>query len=112
MLQYLLDRNEARPVIVLYGNETRGDIAYRNVLDAAERELGIPTVYAVVRGATEEQYAGYIDARLVRAAIPDFSERTFYISGPQAMVKVLRHTLQRMGVRRSRIKVDFFPGFA
>jgi ferredoxin-NADP reductase/Na+-translocating ferredoxin:NAD+ oxidoreductase RnfD subunit len=112
MLQYLLDRNEARPVIVLYGNETRGDIAYRNVLDAAERKLGIPTVYAVAKGATEEQYAGYIDARLVRAAIPDFSERTFYISGPQAMVKVLRHTLQRMGVRRSRIKVDFFPGFA
>jgi ferredoxin-NADP reductase len=49
---------------------------------------------------------------LVRAAIPDFRERTFYISGPQAMVKVLRHTLRRMGVRRSRIKVDFFPGFA
>jgi ferredoxin-NADP reductase len=112
MLQYLLDRNEERPIVVLYGNETREGIAYREVLEAAERDLGIPTVYAVAKGATGEQYPGYIDARLVRAAIPDYRERTFYISGPQAMVKALRHTLQRMGVRRSRIKVDFFPGFA
>ena len=112
MLQYLLDRDEERPIVVLYGNETGEGIAYRDVLDAAEIELGIPTVYAVAKGATEEQYPGYIDARLVRAAIPDYRERIFYISGPQAMVKVLRHTLKKMGVRRSRIKVDFFPGFA
>ena len=36
MLQYLLDRKEARPIIVLYGTESQQDIAYRDVLDAAE----------------------------------------------------------------------------
>ena len=49
MLQYLLDRNEARPIVVLYGNERQQDIAYRDVLDAARRELGIRTVHAVAR---------------------------------------------------------------
>jgi ferredoxin-NADP reductase len=112
MLEDLLDRNEARPIVVLYGAESREDIAYRDVLDAAEHELGVKTVYAVAQGAERGQYPGYIDARLVRAAIPDYRERTFYISGPQAMVKALRHVLRAMGVRRSRIKVDFFPGFA
>ncbi len=112
MLQHLIDRGEARPIVVLYGTERQQDIAYRDVLDAARRKLGIRTVYAVARGAESGQYSGYIDARLVREAIPDYRERTFYISGPQAMVKALRHTLRTMGVRRSRIKVDFFPGFA
>jgi ferredoxin-NADP reductase len=112
MLQYLLDRNEARPIVVLYGNEAEQDIAYRDVLDAAEHELGIRTVYAVQRGAGRGQYPGTIDARMVREAIPDYRERTFYVSGPQAMVKALRHMLQTIGVHRSRIKVDFFPGFA
>jgi ferredoxin-NADP reductase len=112
MLQYLLDRNEARPILVLYGSESQEDIAYRNVLDAAEHKLGIRTVYAVERDAGLGQYSGTIDVQLVREAIPDFRERTFYISGPQAMVKALRHMLQTMGVHRSRIKVDFFPGFA
>ena len=44
--------------------------------------------------------------------MPDYLERTFYISGPQAMVKALRQKLLAMGVRRSKIKVDYFPGFA
>jgi ferredoxin-NADP reductase len=111
MLRYLLDRNEARPIVVLYGTETVQDIAYRDVLDAAEHELGIWTVYAVARGAERGQYPGHIDARLVREAIPDYRERIFYISGPQAMVKALRRVLHTMGVRRSRIKIDLFLGF-
>jgi Na+-transporting NADH:ubiquinone oxidoreductase subunit NqrB len=112
MLQYLLDRKEARPIIVLYGTESQHGISYRGVLDAARRELGIRTVHAVAQGAVRGQYAGYIDDRLVRVAIPDYLERTFYISGPQAMVKALRLKLRAMGVRRSKIKVDYFPGFA
>ena len=112
MLQYLIDRGEERPITVLYGNERREDVAYRDVLDEAERQLGIRTIYAVARGAVRGEYPGFIDARLVKAAIPDYRERTFYISGPQAMVQALRHTLTRMGVHRTHIKVDFFPGFA
>jgi ferredoxin-NADP reductase len=112
MLQYLLDRDEARPITVLYGCETQEDIAYGDVLDAAETRLGIRTVYAIARGARRGQYPGMIDARLIKAAIPDFKERTFYISGPQAMVKAVRHTLTGMGVHRTHIKTDFFPGFA
>ena len=112
MLQYLLDEGEKRPITVLYGTETPQDIAYRDVLQAARSELGIRTIHAVERGARRGEYSGLIDARLVREAIPDFRERTFYISGPQTMVKSVRRMLLKLGVRRSRIKVDFFPGFA
>jgi ferredoxin-NADP reductase/Na+-translocating ferredoxin:NAD+ oxidoreductase RnfD subunit len=112
MLQHLIDEQEARPIIVLYGNETHDDIAYRDVLEAAERTLGVRTIHAVARGARRGEYPGFIDARLVREAIPDYRERIFYISGPQAMVQALRKMLRSLGVRRSRIKVDFFPGFA
>ncbi|BCM20856.1 FAD-dependent oxidoreductase [Mesorhizobium sp. J8] len=112
MLQYLIDRQEARPIVVLYGTEGQEDIAYRHVLASARRELGIRTYHAVAKGAVRGQYPGYIDARLVRLTMPDYLERTFYVSGPQAMVKALRQKLVAMGVSRSRIKVDYFPGFA
>ncbi|MBN9216708.1 MAG: RnfABCDGE type electron transport complex subunit D [Mesorhizobium sp.] len=112
MLQYLVDIHEKRPIVLLYGVETQQGIAYRDVLHTAKRELGVRTVFAVANGAERGQYSGYIDARLVRLAIPDYLERTFYISGPQAMVKALRGKLLAMGVSRSRIKVDYFPGFA
>jgi ferredoxin-NADP reductase len=112
MLQYLLDKNEARPIVMLYGAESEADLAYREVIETAEANLGIPTYFAVAKGAREGQYPGFIDADLVRQAIPDYRERLFYISGPQAMVSTLRQMLLRLGVRRSQIKVDFFPGFA
>lgn len=112
MLQYLIDRGEVRPIVMLYGAAQPEDIAYRDVIEAAQSELGIHTMFAVANGAEAGQYPGFIDAELVRRAIPDFRERLFYISGPQAMVKALRQMLLRMGVRRSLIKVDFFPGFA
>ena len=112
MLQFLIDRKEVRPIVVLYGTESQQDIAYRELLGCARRELGIKTFHAVAKGAGRGQYPGYIDARLVRITMPDYLERTFYISGPQAMVKALRQKLLAMGVRRSKIKVDYFPGFA
>ena len=29
---------------------------------------------------------GFVDARLIRDHVPDYRERVFYVSGPQAMV--------------------------
>jgi ferredoxin-NADP reductase len=112
MLQYLIHRREIRPIVVLYGVETLHDVAYGDVLIAAKRKLGIGTVLAVAQEPTHGHYQGYIDARLIRLAIPDYRERIFYVSGPQAMVKAMRKMLVAMGVRRSKIKVDYFPGFA
>jgi ferredoxin-NADP reductase len=71
-------------------------------------------VYAVAKGASPSPsvHRGYIDVALIRCVVPDFLDRTFYISGPWAMVSRFRRVLKEMGVARSRIKVGFFPGFA
>jgi ferredoxin-NADP reductase/Na+-translocating ferredoxin:NAD+ oxidoreductase RnfD subunit len=114
MLKELLERNESRPIIVLYGNRRASEIGYRDVLDEVEARLGIPTYHAVVEpaGATPDMTIGFIDAAMIRAKVPDFRERVFYISGPQAMVAAERRLLRRMGVPFWRIKTDFFPGLA
>lgn len=35
----------------------------------------------------------------------------FYISGPRPMVEAYEHLLEKMGVPKERIKVDYFPGY-
>ena len=112
MLQHLIDRDERRVITVLYGIRRREDIAYRDVLDAAESRLGIRTVYAVSQETSRGQQRGAIDADLVREAVPDYRERTFYVSGSGAMVAAIRTLLIAMGVERARIRTDFFPGLA
>jgi ferredoxin-NADP reductase len=114
MVQDLVDRGDQRSLVVLYGNETADEIAYADVFDRAGRELGVKTVYTVASGPAqrEDMQSGLIDADLIKREVPDYNERTFYISGPRAMVLRFRRVLGELGVARSRIREDFFPGFA
>ncbi len=116
MIKYLIDKREKRDVVILYSNQGIDDIAYREVFEQAERELGIRTIYTL----TDTQavppdwrgYTGYIDVAMIRKEIPDYKERLFYISGPQSIVTALDKVLHDMGLGRSSIHKDFFPGFA
>jgi ferredoxin-NADP reductase/Na+-translocating ferredoxin:NAD+ oxidoreductase RnfD subunit len=116
MIRDLLSRRESRPITVLFGNLTDSDIAYKELLEQADKKLGIRTVHVLsdvgslpVDGTGR---TGFIDERVIREEVPDYKERTFYISGPPLMVKSCRKALNRLGVRGSRIRTDYFPGLA
>lgn len=115
MIKYLIDKKEKRNITLLYSNKKVIDIAYREILDQAEKELGIKTIYAITDKDeildSPNMYAGFIDEEVIRKQIPDYIQKTFYISGPHAMVNAFYDTLRSMGVPRKNIKIDFFPGF-
>ena len=113
MIHYLLDMKEARPITVLYANRMSADIAYKDILDRARAELDIKTIYSLSaeKASTPGMVNGPIDATLIARTVPDYRERTFFISGPRAMVVAFKRTLIGMGVSRFKIKSDFFPGF-
>jgi ferredoxin-NADP reductase len=54
---------------------------------------------------------GHIDKKMLRAYLPDYSRRLFYISGPQAFVAAVRLSLLELGVQPKNITTDFFPGY-
>lgn len=116
MVKHLLDIGEKRDIILFYSNRTAADVTYKDILDRAEAEIGIKTVYAITdQGEVPAGWTvrrGFIDAKVIQEEAPDYLERTFYISGPHAMVSAFEKTLKRMGVKRSNIKKDYFPGFA
>ena len=114
MIADLMARGEQREVVMLYGVNKSSEVAYGNLFDRAERELGLRTVYAVAEGDVRGNnvHHGFIDAELIKREMPDYKQRTFYVSGPRAMVVRFQQTLRDLGIARSRIKVDYFPGFA
>ena len=114
MVQYLIDTEDTRAVTLLYSNKTAAEIAYKDVFDRAEREIGMKTVYAVTAepNPMPGMYRGFIDAALIAREIPDYKERMFYLSGPHGMVVAFEKILHDMGVSRFNIKTDYFPGFA
>ncbi len=114
MVQEMLHTQQKRDVVMFYANNTYEDIAYKELFDRAEKELGIKMIHILSK--EERQFPnivyGMLDAALIEKEVPDFKQRVFYISGPPGMVNAFKKVLTQMGVPRRNIKSDFFPGFA
>jgi ferredoxin-NADP reductase len=116
MIRYLLDKKERRDIVMLYSNRTIEDTSYVDLLDRADRELAMQITPVFSDQTPEDQthngFPKMIDRNLLTSEIPDYKERIFYLSGPHGMVNAFNDLLLQLGVPRSHIKKDFFPGFA
>ena len=114
MVKYLDDTNDRRSVILLYGERTVEDIAYRDVFEDARRNANISTTYVLSSPGSDSPYVTYgrIDVELIKTSVPDYLDRLFYISGPQSMVIGVKKSLLALGVPRRNIKTDYFFGYA
>jgi ferredoxin-NADP reductase len=101
MARHCIEAGESRDAVLLYSSKTEEEVAYREVFDSASRN-GWRTAYQI----------GVIDANFIKQQVPDYSERTFYISGPPGMVSAMKKALLGLSVSRFNIKTDFFPGLA
>lgn len=115
MIKYCIDTNQKRSIVLLYANKVASEIAYTDVFEEA-RKLGIKTVYTLTDTTSVPPHwqgrVGRITKEMIKEEIPDFIERTFYLSGPHAMVTAYEDTLKEIGVPALQIKKDFFPGYA
>jgi glycine betaine catabolism B len=114
MIKYLLDRKERRPVTLFYGAARVSDFVYQDVLEQAERKLGIRTIYVAEK--TEGMpdgwvgFSGFIRPEIIQTYAPAYREAIFYISGPNGMVDAVKGMLRKMGIPEGQIKTDFFAG--
>ena len=102
MVKYLIDTNEKRDIILIYINKTTQEIVYKDIWDQANLVLGIKTIYI----NTSE--VGHLNSQMITENIPDYKDRTWYISGPHVMVTATGSLLKSLQI--PHIKTDFFPG--
>jgi ferredoxin-NADP reductase len=115
MIKYLIDMKEPRSIILFYANKTANEIVYANIFEQANKELGIKTVYTLTDQSTIPKEwdgrVGRIDAAMITQEVPDYMDRTYYLSGPHGMVDGYAKVLLEIGIQSNQIKKDFFPGF-
>ncbi|MDE2212991.1 MAG: FAD-dependent oxidoreductase [Patescibacteria group bacterium] len=88
---------------LLYANRD-ANVPYKKELDAFQKNNSDLVVHYVT--APER-----IDENQIKKLVPDLTKPTFYISGPEPMVKSLAEVIRGMGVTADRIKLDDFPGY-
>lgn len=106
MIKYLIDTNQKVDIVVVYSTKSSDHFVYRDVFDEAQDKLNIKTIYV----ETESQ--GRMNSTRLAKEIPDYRDRTFYISGSHGVVVSFEDVLKQLGISRSQIITDYFPGFA
>lgn len=115
MIKYLIDKNEKRDIILFYSNKYASEIMYKDVFDEALDSLGIKTIYTLTDKSRVPLdwvgKVGRVDKIMIEDSLTDWKDRYYYLSGPHVMVVAFEDTLKKMGIPKSQIKIDFFPGF-
>ena len=114
MIQHIIDNKLTYNITVIYSNRTADEIAFADLLSQAEK-FGIKTLYTLTDKKNIPQNwtgeIGYITEEMIEKYIPDYAQRTFYLSGPQLMVEAYEDLLAKLNIKKSQIIKDYFPGY-
>lgn len=115
MLRYIADRQLDYDIVLLYGNNSWDDIAFREELqEIGDSHKGIKVEYVLSGPDVPPGWRGKkgrITGELVTELVPDYLQRMFYASGPFPMVVALEQQLAAIEVPASQIRHDYFPGY-
>jgi predicted ferric reductase len=100
LIRTFADRDDERPVILLYGSRDWESITFREELEALKARLDLTVVHVLSNPPvdwTGEQ--GFITAELLRRHLPPpFGEHEYFICGPNVMMDAIERTLSDMNV--------------
>lgn len=112
MIRWAADTEADIDIVLLYANRNLASTAFREELDemSGERLKAVHILSRPEEGWTGP--SGHIDSNFVRAQVPDWKERYFFVSGPPAMVDAIRKVLKEdVGVQQDQIKLENFLGY-
>jgi ferredoxin-NADP reductase len=111
--KYGTDNKFSNNIILLYSNHSEDDIAFREDFDhMCSLNRNLKVVYTVSDPSDSwKHYVGRINVDMMKTEIPDYLERTFYLSGPSAMNSAMKQLLTELNVPKPQIKIETFTGY-
>jgi predicted ferric reductase len=110
MLRTMADRNDVRPVLLVYGNRELGDVAFGDDLERLRGRLDLTLVHVLEqpppgwRGET-----GYVTAEVLARHLPSGYRRfQYFICGPDPMMDAAEAALVELGVAAERVHTERF----
>jgi ferredoxin-NADP reductase len=110
MLRPLAARGDRRPVLLLYGARSEGDLALREGIEALLPRLDLRVVYVLEDpppGWSGE--TGYVDAAVLRRHLPAGHARMqYFVCGPPPLMDAMDRLLPGLGIPADRIHAERF----
>lgn len=112
-VKFMIDKKEKRDIVLFYSNSDSENFVYKDIFNSAKQN-GLKTIYVLTKNYENINWNGYrgrLTLEIIKKEVPDFSDRTYYLSGPVTMVDSYKNLLRRLGIKPQKIITDYFPGF-
>jgi predicted ferric reductase len=110
ILRTLADRNDPRPLHLIYGNSKWERVLFREEIDALKTRLDLHVTH--VLGEPPPNWPGpkgFITEAVLRHALPEGTRRfVHFMCGPKPMTDSVQKSLHAMGVPLHRIHLELF----
>ncbi|MEJ2241000.1 MAG: FAD-dependent oxidoreductase [Candidatus Bathyarchaeota archaeon] len=113
MCKYSTDLKLNYDIILLYGNNSLEEIAFKEELDKLSKEnKNLKVVYTLNNFPNDwKGYKGFINSDMIKIEIPDYKNRVFYTCGPPAMVEAMKKLLGELNISKDKIRIENFSGY-
>jgi predicted ferric reductase len=109
MLRYIHDKKLKKNVLLLWGNKTEQDIAFREELGNMASEMSqLKVVQVLSRQQDWTGERGTIGAEKLQKYVDNFHSSQFFICGPPPMMRAVERTLRELGAPKNRIHYERF----
>ena len=107
------DKNLGSKITLFYGCRTEEDTAFKKELEElAQKNSNLTVIFVLSEASPEWKGAkGFITAEIVQKELPDFKDTVFYACGPPPMVKAMEALVEKLGLPKERLKLEYFTGY-
>jgi predicted ferric reductase len=108
MLRALRDTGDARPAVLIYGNNAERDIIFRDELETLPAHVRVVHVLAEQDDGWDGP-TGYVTKEIIEENASELLDQArVYLCGPPPMMDTVETALRGLGVPRSRIHTERF----
>ncbi len=106
ILRQLRDTGDARPVRLIYGNQTMDQLVFQGEIEAMTEAMNIQQ--QLVLTEPPDGFAGHqgvIDKKILEEVFcsDERDEWDYYVCGPEVMIRAVEKTMKDIGIPRNRI---------
>lgn len=110
MIREAVDRHFERNVHLIYGNQIPDDTIYSDELKDISLQCKNIKISHVISNPPDgyNGLTGFMSADLIADRISDIDGKTFFICGPEAMYSYCMKELEKLGVKRKKIRKEVY----
>jgi 3-phenylpropionate/trans-cinnamate dioxygenase ferredoxin reductase subunit len=110
MLATLAEREDERPLLLIYANKTWEDITYREEIETLKEELDLTVIHVLKEPSADwSGETGYVNKELLQRYIPKRpATRNYFICAVPKMMDVVEAALHELGVPVTHVHMEHY----